>query len=112
MNKVLLIGRLTRDAELTEINDGGRKVIKFTLAVDRRYKNASDGKDADFLPVVYFTNYADKLIAYLLKGRRISVTGTISVRSTPGEAETRKYYTNIVADNIEFLDNKAIATGF
>jgi single-strand DNA-binding protein len=103
MNKVLLTGRLTRDAELLDFNNGGRKAIRFTLAVDRRYKNSSDGKDADFIPIVYFTNHSDKLLSHMTKGKLISVAGKITVKSGSGEEDSKKYYTNVVADNIEFL---------
>jgi single-strand DNA-binding protein len=105
MNNVLLTGRLTKDAELLEFNSGERKAIRFTLAVERRYKNASDGKTADFIPVIYFTNHADKLISHLSKGKFLSVSGKITVRSSKEETETKKYYTNIVADKIDFSES-------
>lgn len=105
MNNVLLIGRLTRDAELLEINNGERSALKFTLAVERTYKKDGESK-ADFIPVVYFTDAAFKLIDYLTKGRLISVSGRITVRSVEREGEGKKYYTNIEANSINFLDSK------
>lgn len=106
MNKVLLTGRLTKDAEILEFHKGGKSALKFTLAVGRTSKKASDGKDADFIPVTYFTEYASKLAEYLLKGRQISVSGKISVRSFEGEDNKKRYYTDILADSVDFLDSK------
>lgn len=108
MNNVSLTGRLTRDAEVLKINDGGRSVIKFTLAVQRTYKSASDNVDADFIPVSYFTSHADKLMEHLTKGRMISVAGKISVRSHDGTDGIKRYYTNVEAGKIDFLDSKKV----
>jgi single-strand DNA-binding protein len=105
MNNVLLTGNLTKDAELLEFNNGEGKAIKFTLAVTRKYKNANGDKDADFIPIIYFTNYAHKLIDYLTKGSVVSVAGKISIRSVEGEDGSKRYFTNVVAENIDFLNN-------
>lgn len=106
MNKVFLIGRLTKDAELLFVGSGDRNALKFTLAVDRDYKNASGEKETDFIPVVYFTSYAHKLIDHLTKGRLISVSGKLKIRSIEGEGGKRRYFTDIEADSIDFLDSK------
>jgi single-strand DNA-binding protein len=106
VNNVLLTGRLTKDAEVLEFHKGGKSALKFTLAVERTYKKASDGKDVDFIPVTYFTEYAFKLAEYLLKGRQISVTGKISVRSFEDKDNKKKYFTDVLADRIDFLDSK------
>ena len=108
MNNVLLTGRLTRDAELLAFNNGERKAIRFTLAVERVYKSTSDGKDADFIPVIYFTNYAHKLIDYLTKGRLMSVSGKLSIRSVEGEGGIRRYFTDVVANNLDFLESNKL----
>jgi single-strand DNA-binding protein len=106
MNNVLLTGRLTKDAELLDLKKEGTKAVKFTLAVERRYKSTKDDSTADFIQVTYFNNSADKLLEYLFKGRLISVSGEINVKSVEGEDGSRKYYTNIKANHIDFLDNK------
>jgi single-strand DNA-binding protein len=105
MNNVLLTGYLTRDAELIDYNTGSRKAIKFTLAVDRNFKNANGEREVDFVPVVYFTNHSHKLMEYLTKGKLISVSGKISIRTIEQEAGNKKYFTNIVADKIDFLSS-------
>lgn len=105
MNNVLLTGNLTKDAELLEFNNGEGKAVKFTLAVGRMYKNANGDKDADFIPIIYFTNHAHKLVDYLAKGSLVSVSGKISIRSVEGADGSKRYFTNVVADNIDFLNN-------
>lgn len=106
MNKVTLIGRLTKDAELIDLNDPDRKGMTFTLAVDKRRKNGEGEKEVDFIPVIYFTKHYESLAKYLLKGRLIAVSGRISVYSKDQQDGTRKYYTSVVADEIKFLDSK------
>jgi single-strand DNA-binding protein len=103
MNNVVLVGRLTRDAEIVNLGNGDRKGIKFTLAVDRNYRNSIGEKEADFIPIIYFTNYCDKLISYLVKGKLVSVTGKIHVHSRELEDHTKKYYTDIEVEDIQFL---------
>jgi single-strand DNA-binding protein len=105
MNSVLLTGRLTKDAELIDYSSSSRKAIKFTLAVERGFKNAEGEKTADFVPIIYFTNHANKLIEYLTKGKLISVSGKISIRTVEQESGGKKQFTNIVASKIDFLSS-------
>ncbi|WP_102398825.1 single-stranded DNA-binding protein [Haloimpatiens massiliensis] len=106
MNKVTLIGRLTKDTELIDLNESDRKGLGFTLAVDRRRKNINGEREADFIPVIYFTKHYDSLVKYLLKGRLIAVSGRISIYSKDQQDGTRRYYTSVVADEIKFLESK------
>lgn len=106
MNKVTLIGRLTKDADLVDLNDPERKGVTFTLAVDKRHKNINGEREADFIPIIHFTNHYDSLIKYLLKGRLIAISGRISVYSKDQQDGTRKYYTSVVADEIKFLESR------
>ena len=95
MNKAILIGRLTRDPEV-RYTQSGVAVCTFTLAVDRRFarRDANDGQPtADFIPIV-------------IKGRRISVEGRIQVRNYEAQDGSKRYVTEIVADEIEFLDSR------
>lgn len=101
MNNVILIGRLTKDAEAKDINDG--KVLSFTLAVNRNYLNKDNERETDFLPVSYWTDYADKLVNYLKKGRLVCVQGSIRVKSYKNQEEKIMYFTEISAKNIQFL---------
>ncbi len=105
MNKAILIGRLTRDPEV-RYTQSGTAVCTFTLAVDRRFarKDANDGQPtADFIPM------AEVCGNNLVKGRRISVEGRIQVRSYDAQDGTKRYVTEIVASEVEFLDSKGSA---
>ncbi|MFD3157247.1 single-stranded DNA-binding protein [Haloimpatiens sp. FM7330] len=106
MNKVTLVGRLTKDAELIDLNKNDRKGIKFILAVDKNYKNSNGERETDFIPIAYFTNYYDRLIQYLLKGALIAVSGELSISSFKKQDGTKTYYTEVLADNIQFLQSK------
>lgn len=106
MNKVLLVGRIARDAEMINTGDGERQGLRFVLAVDRNYKNSEGERDADFISITYWNNYADKFVTFLPKGRLISVTGRLSVKSYVGADNVKRYFTNVLAENIQFLDSK------
>lgn len=109
MNKAILIGRLTRDPEV-RYTQSGVAVCTFTLAVDRRFarKDANDGQPtADFIPIVTWRKLAEICGNNLVKGRRISVEGRIQVRSYDAQDGSKRYATEIVADEVEFLDSRA-----
>ena len=106
MNKVVLIGRLTKDADFMQLDDGTRGVIKFILAVNRNFSNKNGEKDADFISVVYWSNHADKISPHLTKGKLIGVSGKIITRSYTEESGNKKYITQVEADGIQFLDSK------
>lgn len=106
MNNVLLTGRLTKNAELLSINKGNKTALKFTLAVQRTYKNSSGEKGTDFIPVIYFIDSSSKLIDYLEKGRLISVSGNLRVHCVENEGKSKKYYTDVVANKVYLLDSK------
>lgn len=67
MNKVLLVGRLAKDAELINTGDGERQGLRFVLAVDRNYKNSEGEREADFISITYWNNYADKFVTFYQK---------------------------------------------
>lgn len=104
MNKVVLIGRLTSDAEIKQFGENNKSVLKFTIAVDRNYLNANNEREADFIPVAYWTDHAEKLLGFLLKGRLIGVNGSIKVKSYDLGDGKRKYFTEIDCTEIKFLD--------
>jgi single-strand DNA-binding protein len=101
-----MIGRLTKDAELVQLENSTRSILKFVLAVNRKFSNKNGEKDADFISVVYWSNYGDKIKPYLLKGKLIGVSGKITTRSYTGTDGIKKYITEVEADNIQFLENK------
>jgi len=105
MNQVVLIGRLTRDPELDYVgSEKDRAMCKFTLAVDRGKRKGED-LGADFIPVVCWNSTAEICGQYLAKGRQVAVRGRISVNVSEGDDGSRKYFTNVVADQVEFLGN-------
>ncbi|MBR6267931.1 MAG: single-stranded DNA-binding protein [Selenomonadaceae bacterium] len=113
MNKVILIGRLTRDPEVRTTTTG-KTVTSFTLAVDRRFvrRDNSEGQQtADFIPIVTWNKLAEICGNNLTKGRRISVEGRIQVRTYDDQNGNKRYVTEVVADDVEFLDSKNSAGG-
>lgn len=105
LNNVTLIGRLTKDAELVKIENSKRSILKFILAVEKRFVGRDGEKGADFISVSYFSGGAEKLQQYLTKGKLLGVTGKITTRSYTKD-NVRKYYTNVEADTIQFLEYK------
>ncbi len=105
MNKVILIGNLTKDPELTTTNNG-ISVCKFSLAVSRRFVGASGEREADFLNIVVWRGQAENCHKYLKKGSKCGVVGSIQSRSYDAQDGTKKYITEIVADEVEFLSTK------
>ena len=102
MNKVILLGNLTKDPELkTTTNE--LSVVKFTLAIPRKFKNAQGEKEVDFLNVVAWRTLADNCGKYLKKGSKCSVVGTVQNRSYEAQDGTKRYITEIVAEEVEFL---------
>ncbi len=104
MNKVFLIGNLTKDPELSTTNNGV-KFCKFTLAVSRSY--SKDGKrETDFLPVVVWRAQADNCARYLKKGSKAAVSGSVQTRNYDAQDGSRRYVTEIAADEVQFLSTK------
>lgn len=105
MNRVVLIGRLTKNPELKFTPGAGKAVTTFTLAVNRRYKK--DGQqEADFIPIVVWGKIAENTANYVSKGSQVGVSGSIRTRSYEAKDGTRRYVTEIVADEVQFLDSK------
>lgn len=103
MNKVVLIGRLTKDPELKYTPGNGTAVTTFTLAVDRRF--SKDGqKESDFIPIVVWGKIAETTAQYVTKGKMIAVSGRIQTRSYDAKDGTRRYITEVVADEVKFLE--------
>lgn len=104
MNKVILIGRLTRDPELKFTAGSGIAVATFTLAVDRNYVNQSGQREADFIPIICWRKLAETVANNLSKGRLVAVSGSIQVRKYVAQDGTNRYATEVVADSVQFLD--------
>ncbi|MDY5412461.1 MAG: single-stranded DNA-binding protein [Limosilactobacillus mucosae] len=105
INNVSLTGRITKDLEKHETGKG-TSVVNFSLAVDRRRKNANGDREADFISIQAWGLTADLLSKYCGKGSLIGVEGRIQTRNYENNQGQRVYVTEVVAENITFLDSK------
>lgn len=106
LNRVVLIGRLTKDSDLT-YTPTGVAVCKFTLAIDRNYKNAQGERDTDFINCVVYRQTAEFAANYTNKGKMICIEGRIQVRSYTAQDGQKRWVTEVIADNIyPFLGSK------
>ena len=105
MNKVVLIGNLTRDPELQTTN-GGVSVCRFSLAVTRRFANAEGERDADFINIVVWRNQAENCHKYLKKGSKCAAIGRIQTSSYDAPDGSKRYTTDVVADEVEFISTR------
>ena len=108
MNKVILMGRLTRDPDMR--GEGTGLVARYTLAVDRRFSR-NEENNTDFINIVVFAKGAEFAEKYLKKGTKVVVTGRIQTGSYTNKEGNRVYTTDVVAENIEFAESKAAASG-
>ena len=104
MNKVFLTGNLTRDPE-SRTTGSGVAVTTFTVACQRRFANPQGVREADFIPVVAWRQLAELCSRYLAKGRKVAVTGTMQTRSYDAQDGTKRYVTEVIADEVEFLNS-------
>lgn len=105
MNKVFLIGNLTRDPEVT-ITNSGITVCRFSIAVSRNFKNSDGERETDFFNIVVWRGLADNCGKFLHKGSKVAIAGSIQNRSYDAQDGTRRTVTDIVADDVEFLTPK------
>ena len=105
LNKVVLIGRLTKDPD-TRVLNSGSSVSTFTLAVDRTFKSRDGERGTDFIPIVAWGKTAELCGQYLSKGRQTGVAGRIQTRSYDANDGTKRYVTEVVAEEVTFLGNK------
>ena len=104
MNKIVLIGRPTKDPELKFTPGTGTAVATFTLAVDRRFPGKDGQKEADFIPVVVWGKQAEATANYSAKGKLIGIAGRIQTRSYDAKDGTKRYVTEVVAEEVQFLE--------
>ena len=106
MNKIILLGRLTRDPEV-RYTSTGKVVCQFTLAVDRPFANQEGQREADFIPVVIWGKQGETCGNYLTKGQRALVEGRLQIRSYDGKDGNKRWVTEVIADRFEFIEVKA-----
>lgn len=105
MNKVTLIGRVTKNIEL-KTTTSGKSVASFTLAVNRDRKNADGNYDADFINCVAFGQQAETIGKYVCKGDRFGVDGKINTRTYDRQDGSKAYITEVIVNGFEFLEAK------
>ena len=105
MNKVFLIGRLTADPVL-RYTSSNVAVASFSLAVASNRKNEDGEREADFINIVVWRKQAENVKNYLFKGSKVAIDGHIQTRGYDDQNGVRKHVTEVVAENVEFLDNK------
>ncbi|MBR3605023.1 MAG: single-stranded DNA-binding protein [Candidatus Gastranaerophilales bacterium] len=106
MNRVYLIGNLTRDPELATTTSGV-SVCRFSIAVQRRFSNAEGEREADFFNIVVWRAQGENCHKYLKKGSKCAVCGSLQNRSYDANDGTKRTITEIVADEVEFLTSKS-----
>lgn len=105
MNKVCLIGRITKDPEI-RYTANNVAVATFSLAINRTYKNANGEYDADFINCIAFRNTADLLGKYVHKGDQLGIQGHIQTRNYDDKDGKKVYVTEVVVDSLYFLQDK------
>jgi len=105
INNTVLVGRLTKDAEL-RYTGSGIATASFTIAIDRPFKNASGEKETDFINCVAWRKTAEILSNYTRKGSQVGVTGRIQTRNYTNNSGQKVYVTEVVAESVQLLDSK------
>jgi single-strand DNA-binding protein len=101
VNKVILIGRLTKDPELRYAAGSGTAVCRFTLAVSRQFKK----DETDFINCIAFNKQGEAIAQYVTKGRQLAVTGSIRTGSYDGQDGIKRYTTDVIVESFEFIGN-------
>jgi single-strand DNA-binding protein len=105
MNKICLVGRLTKNIEI-RYTTTNIAVANFTLAVNRTFKNKDGNYEADFINCIAFKNGAEYLSKYARKGDRVAVSGSVQVRNYDAQDGSKRYVTEVITDNTEVLSDK------
>lgn len=110
MNKVVLLGRLTKDPELT-MTPSNVAVCKFTIAVNRKFKNANGEYEADFLNCVAWRKTGEFIAQYFAKGQMICADGSVQTRNYTDKEGNKRYITEIIIDGADFCGSKGSQSG-
>jgi len=107
MNKVVLMGRLTKDPETRYSTNGSNTAVcRFSIAVDRKFQKPGEEKKADFIPVVAFGKTGEFVSKYFTKGSRIAVVGAMQTRTWDDSEGKKHYTTEVIAEEVHFADSK------
>ena len=106
MNKVVLMGRLTRDPETRYTQTNNTLVASFTLAVNRRFARPGEERQADFINIVAWSKLGEFCSKYFKKGQQVGIIGRIQTRSWDDEQGQKHYVTEVIAEEIDFIGSK------
>lgn len=110
MNAVQLVGNIARDPEF-RTSQSGVSVCSITVACQRRYTNQQGQREADFINCIAFRQTAEFINRYFIKGNKIGLTGTLQTRSYEAQDGSKRYVTEVVVDNVEFVAPRADGSG-
>lgn len=108
MNRIVLVGRLTKDPEMKIFEETKKMVAKFILAVERPFKNSEGERETDFIPVAFWGKKAEVISKHFEKGRLISITGRLQTGSYEDKDGKKIYVAEIIADEFQFIDGKKV----
>jgi len=106
MNKVILIGRLTKDVELKYTQTNNTAVASFSLAVSRRFVKPGEERQADFFNIIAWNKLAETISKYLFKGNQVTISGRLETRSWDDENGKKHYVTEVIAEEVDFIETK------
>ena len=106
MNKVILIGRLTKDVELRYTQTNNTAVASFSLAVNRKFVKPGEERQADFFNVIAWNKLAENISKYLFKGNQVAISGRLETRSWDDPNGQKHYVTEVIAEEIDFIGSK------
>lgn len=107
MNTITIIGRLTKDPDVKTGRSSGKSFVKFTVAVDRKFKDAQGNKQTDFLICKAFGKTADFIGTYFMKGSKIGLTGSMQIDTYTAQDGTEQKETYILVNDVEFVESKS-----
>ena len=105
MNRVIIIGRNTKDVELKQTASGA-SVVEFSIAVKRAFKNANGEYESDFFNCIAFSKLAETISRYVKKGDQVGIEGRLQTRNYTNKEGRKVYVTEIIVENVEFLQSK------
>lgn len=106
MNKVILIGRLTKDVELRYTQTNNTAVASFSLAVNRKFVKTGEERQADFFNIIAWNKLAENISKYLFKGNQVAISGRLETRSWDDPNGQKHYVTEVIAEEVDFIESK------
>lgn len=104
MNKVVLIGRLTKDVELRYTQTNNTAVASFSLAVNRKFVKTGEERQADFFNIIAWNKLAETISKYLFKGNQVAISGRLETRSWDDANGQKHYVTEVIAEEVDFIE--------